>query len=145
MSDENLKETEAPTTGQSAPAGGKDPHKEAAREAEKAEGAVADGTAQGAPAFDPVTHRENVTDKSTTSGEPAEEAGDQGGEETRQPTPEEQAELDAMVDYTIKEGDIEKMPEDVREKFLAGGGKVGDTIKVAKDHPFLADGAGDQG
>jgi hypothetical protein len=47
-------------------------------------------------------------------------------------------ELANMVEYTIQEGDIEKMPEDVRAKFLASGGKVGDTIKVAKDHPFVA-------
>ena len=67
----------------------------------------------------------------------ANKAPEGGDQSVTGPTPEQQAELDAMVDYTIQEGDIEKMPEDVRAKFLANGGKVGDTIKVAKDHPFV--------
>jgi hypothetical protein len=153
MSEENQEQkgTETPVTGTSTPAGGKDPHRDAEREKQSSEGdqgqpvaqpasGDAEKQAQEAGNDAPETKTEDTTDTSNqdaNASQDANKAPEGGDQSVTGPTPEQQAELDAMVDYTIQEGDIEKMPEDVRAKFLANGGKVGDTIKVAKDHPFV--------
>ncbi len=123
--------TEGPTGGESVAAGGRDEAKEAAIAAEAESTHTPESAAAGNR--EPENLHPGAEETRTTSGE-------QATETPQSPTPEEQAEIDAMVDYTIKDGDIEKMPDDVREKFLADGGKVGDTIKLSKDHPLLSDG-----
>ena len=111
--------TEGPTTGQSTPAGGVDPARDDAREAEL------DGA--DAPASTPAPSPDQVQDQSeddvTTSGEPADAEDDAA----TAPTPEEQAELDQMVDYTVKKGD----------EFDGTPVRAGDVIKLGKDHPLL--------
>jgi hypothetical protein len=63
------------------------------------------------------------------------------GEESRPLTPEEQAEIDAMVDFTVTEetlGELNaNLPAD-KEPL-----KVGDVVKLAKDHPILTRGGGE--
>lgn len=56
------------------------------------------------------------------------------------PTPEEQAEIDSMVDYTITEETLEQFNASRAEGMEPF--KVGDVVKLAKDHPILTGGAG---
>ena len=110
--------TEGPTTGQGVAAGGVDKAKEAAL-AEQGDEATPTSTA--VPADTQV--QAPSADDVTTSGEPADAA--------TALTPEEQAELDQMVDYTVREGD--EFPD------LPDGTPVraGDVVKLGKDHPLL--------
>jgi hypothetical protein len=133
--------TEGPTSGASAPAGGSDPAKEAAI---AAQGEVKDGEAKGTPAGnrEPENRRPGAEETRTTSGEeetPAATAAETGGdddEETREPTDEEQKEIDDMVDYTVTEETEDQFPD------LPDGTpvKAGDTVKLPKDHPLVTGG-----
>ena len=114
--------TEGPTTGQGVAAGGVDKAKEAAL-AEQGDEATPTSTA--VPADTQV--QAPSADDVTTSGEPADAEDDAA----TAPTPEEQAELDQMVDYTVREGD--EFPD------LPDGTPVraGDVVRLGKDHPLL--------
>ena len=120
--------TEGPTTGQGVAAGGVDKAKEAAL-AEQGDEATPTSTA--VPADTQV--QAPSADDVTTSGEPADAEDDSADEAdaATAPTPEEQAELDQMVDYTVREGD--EFPD------LPDGTPVraGDVVKLGKDHPLL--------
>ena len=126
--------TEGPTTGQGVAAGGVDKAKEAAL-AEQGDEATPTSTA--VPADTQV--QAPSADDVTTSGEdtPASDQvspGDQGAPVDPGPDGPTQEELDSMVDYTVKEGDIEKIPAGIQERDNL---KVGDVVKLSKDHPLL--------
>lgn len=58
------------------------------------------------------------------------------GADVKTPTPEEQAEIDAMIDYTITEETLEQFNEARAEGMEPF--KVGDVVKLAPEHPLLA-------
>ena len=121
--------TEAPV-GTSAPAGGKDPHRDAERAKESSEGD------QGQPIKQPED--QGAGDQNEQTPTPEEQASADDADATKAeadaataPTPEEQAELDSMVDYVVKEGDnFPNLPDGTPVN-------VGDTVKLAKDHPLV--------
>lgn len=59
------------------------------------------------------------------------------------PTPEEQAEIDAMVDYTITEETLEQFNAARAEGMEPF--KVGDQVKLAPNHPLVAPAATPEG
>lgn len=114
-----------------APAGGSDPAREHAQAAEAAS-KVAEGTETSTPAFEPQPGggRDESTTLDTETGKPAAPAAP-APQAPQTPTPEEQAELDSMVDYTVKEGDnFPNLPDGTPVN-------VGDVVKLPKDHPLV--------
>jgi hypothetical protein len=158
MSEENQEQrgTETPVTGTSTPAGGNDPHRDAERAKQSSEddqGQPVAQTASDAPeeqAEDakndaPETKTEDTTDTSNQDANASQEAptdADQASADEADatqaeadaataPTPEEQAETDSMVDYTVKEGDnFLDLPDGTKVN-------VGDTVMLPKDHPLV--------
>ena len=119
MQDAKTLNTEGPATGQSYAAGGVDLARDAAR-AEQApvtpEPTPATQDAPSAPT-EPVAAPEGQTD------------GVVQGAQT--PTAAEQAEIDEMVDYVVKEGDsFPPLPDGTQVQ-------AGMTIKLSKDHELL--------
>lgn len=117
------------TQGMSAPAGGHDPHRDAERAAQVEGGAE---EAQNAP--EPEKTAE-TTETTTTAPNDAQAQASDVGEGSREMTPEEKAEFDSMVDYTITEETLEQFNAARAEGMEPF--KVGDAVKLAKDHPLV--------
>jgi hypothetical protein len=115
------------------PAGGEDKAQEAAR---AAQGDVIQAEPGQGEEKAPETENVPPAPESTATGDST-----ASGEESRPLTPEEQAEIDAMVDFTVTEetlGELNaNLPAD-KEPL-----KVGDVVKLAKDHPILTRGGGE--
>lgn len=109
------------------PAGGVDTHAEAREAAEVAQDGAETGSGEAkAPETEnvPPAPEPTATDASTAPGEVL-----------TQPTPEQQAEIDSMVDFTITEETLGEFPATLPDGTPV---TVGMVVKLAKDHPLLA-------
>lgn len=100
---------------------------------------------QSVPAFEPTQNRFGAESVVTTGGETADQkSSDDTSDETTQDDDAtiSQEELDAMVDYTITEETLEEFNASLEEGMTPF--KVGDVVKLAKDHPILATQAQDE-
>ncbi len=96
---------------------------------ESAEATTADAGGTSEPA-------EVISEGASTEPAPVATEGSTTAPEVVTPTPEEQAEIDSMVDYTITEETLEQFNASRVEGMEPF--KVGDVVKLAKDHPIVA-------